>query len=72
MNRPATKVLGVDADLERALKELRLRANRRRHGRILLTLEVHEGVVCDHRFEETELAEWELERIMTEKPRRVL
>lgn len=72
MSRPGMKVLGVDADLEQALKELRRRTGRRHHGRILLTLDVLDGVVCGHRFEEEELSERDFERIMTERPRRTL
>lgn len=66
MSRPGLGP-GRDADLEQAIGDLRRRVTRRRCGRVLLTLEVLEGMVCGSHFEETALSERELRRLMGER-----
>ncbi|MHB8867452.1 MAG: hypothetical protein ACYC6T_08095 [Thermoleophilia bacterium] len=61
--RPSEYTLSLDA----ALADLRARCRRRKRGRIVCTVEIEEGVVVQHRCEETEMTERDLERVMSEK-----
>lgn len=66
--RTDKKRADLDLGLYAALVDLQNRCLRRRHGRVLCTVELREGVVVGHRCEESDLTEGELARIMTEKP----
>jgi hypothetical protein len=54
--------------LEETIGDIRARAGRRRHGRILVVLELLEGRVIRRRVEESGMTEEDYERLMMERP----
>lgn len=54
--------------MEETIGDIRARAGRRRHGRILVVLELLEGRVIRRRVEESGMTEEDYERLMMERP----
>lgn len=59
-----------DIGLEQALGDVRARAGRRRHGRILVVLELPEGRVIRRHVEESAMTLEDYDRLMRERPRK--
>jgi len=57
-----------DPGLEETIGDIRARAGRRRHGRILAVLDMLDGRVAWHRVEDTAMTEEDYERLMREPP----
>jgi hypothetical protein len=57
-----------DPGLEETIGDIRARAGRRRHGRLLVVLDLIEGRVAWHRVEESTMTEEDYERLMRERP----
>lgn len=67
--RPPATHKKRDPGLEETIGDIRARAGRRRHGRILIVLELLEGRVIRRRVEESAMTEEDYERLMRERPR---
>ena len=59
---------GQDATLDAALEDLRHRCHRRKHGRVVCTVEILEGVVIEHRCEELAMTSADVAREMRCRP----
>ena len=57
-----------DPGLEETIGDIRARAGRRRHGRILIVLELVDGHVARRRVEESAMTEEDYDRLMREPP----
>lgn len=60
----------VDVELEEALDAIRTRARRLSRGRVIAVIERQDRVTVAHRVEVDQLTDGDLERVMTEKPRK--
>jgi hypothetical protein len=58
-----------DPGLEETIGDIRARAGRRRHGRILIVLELLEGRVIRRHVEESGMTGEDYDRLMRERPR---
>ena len=57
-----------DPGLEETIGDIRARAGRRRHGRILIVLDLIEGRVVRRHVKESAMTEEDYERLMREPP----
>jgi hypothetical protein len=60
----------VDVELEQALDAIRARAQRLPRGRVIAVIERQDHVTVWHRVEVEQMTERDVERVMTEKPRK--
>jgi len=67
---PATPAAHKERDpgLEETIGEIRARAGRRRHGRILIVLELLDGRVARRHIEESAMTREDYDRLMQERP----